>query len=94
MKPQCPDAEAALTAALDVALGQPPHHRLFEVTFGRFAAAEAGWWYSLRFLVEFTLNENTTNETIVARMDKIIRAWAADVVKYREADEQASSGRI
>ncbi len=83
MAVKCKDAEAALVLALEIAVGQPPDRRLAEVSFGQYAAAGAGWWYSLKFLTEFSLDESTMGEPVSVRIDRIVRTWAADVEKYK-----------
>jgi hypothetical protein len=53
--------------------------------FGRYAAADEGWWYLLKFVIEVGTNAEAADEADDTRISRIVHSWRDDVAKYERA---------
>ena len=73
-----------LAFALECAQRQPMEEMLSDIMFGRYAAADAGWYWELKFTrtLGMTGAAKAYDDTFIRRAHVIIEKWARDTDRY------------
>ena len=81
--------EAALSAAILAAIEQPMATVLSDITFGRYANLENGWYWELKFTTTVGMTTGPgDSDAIERRVPAIITRWKNDVAKYAPGDDE------
>jgi hypothetical protein len=81
--PKCATPKDALAAALLAATEHPLNVVLSDITFGRYAAEGAGWYWELKFtqVIGMTTYAGET-DSLDRRIKSIVTRWDKDIARY------------
>lgn len=90
-KPECPQSQDALSAALLAAIAQPMDQELGDVMFGRYAAEGEGWYWELSFRQRVGMNQPAGwTDSMERRIKAIVAKYVKDEAAYgKPADDES-----
>ena len=83
--PECATPEDALAGAILAAREEPDSSRLYDASFGHYAAADAGWYWEMKFLRQVGMTSDAgQGDTFEQRVRRLIAKWKEDVAMHAE----------
>jgi hypothetical protein len=87
VKPQCPTAQDALKQALVAVLSYSGPGHVTDVTFGRYADLESGWYWHAdvtRRLAMPGSKLDQEDDTLERKILKVVERWVLDTARYEQ----------